>query len=303
MLYVLSGGGSGATLVVTGVAGDTCSITDGTKTRTKTFGTDKKATFKGLATGTWTVTMTNGTKTSTRTIFITADYALTIDYFSATISITYPAKSTCVVKNSSGTQVAIDTNDGTDAKTWTTTVGATGVYTITSNATDGSGKTKTTTVSITADGQSKSVILSYEYIIFADGQLNSEMGALNNRSLSTYKIENNKITCSRTGSNAGNSTGYGSFTLPVDLTSRENLYIRVSSENYPTYTKFGIEAEANTNTFAASQSKTTKESETLTIPVASFSGSRNILIEITGLGDPSFGALTTIAYIEKMWLV
>ena len=43
MIYVLSGGGSGATLVVTGVAGDTCTITKGTKTHTKTFGTDKKA--------------------------------------------------------------------------------------------------------------------------------------------------------------------------------------------------------------------------------------------------------------------
>lgn len=301
MIYVLSGGGSGATLVVTGVAGDTCTITNGTKTRTKTFGTDKKATFKGLATGTWTVTMTNGTKTSTRTIFITADYALTINYFSATISITYPAKSTCVVKNSSGTQVAIDTNDGTDAKTWTATVGATGVYSITSTATDGSGKTKTTTVSITADGQSKSVILSYEYIIFADGQLNSEMGALKNKSLTTYKIENGKITCGQIGSNTGNRTGYGSFTLPVDLTGRKNLYVIASSYNYPTYVKFGISA-VGTDTFAASQSKTKTESETLTIPVSAFNGSYDILIEVTGIGDYNIGALTTTAYIEKMWL-
>ena len=138
MIYVLSGGGSGATLVVTGVAGDTCTITKGTKTHTKTFGTDKKATFKGLATGTWTVKMTNGSKTSTRTITINADYALTISYFSATIKVTYPAKSKCVIKNSSGTQVASDTNTGTSAKTWTAKVGATGTYTITATDTDGS---------------------------------------------------------------------------------------------------------------------------------------------------------------------
>ena len=301
MLYVLSGGGSGATLVVTGVAGDTCSITDGTKTRTKTFGTDKKATFKGLATGTWTVKMTNGSKTSTRTIIITADYALTIAYFSATIKVTYPAKSKCVIKNSSGTQVASNTNTGTSAKTWTATVGAKGTYTITATATDGSGKTKTTTVSITADGQSKNVILSYEYIIFADGQLNSKMGALKNKNLTTYKIENGKITCSETGSNTGNRTGYGSFTRPVDLTGRKNLYVIASSYNYPTYIKFGVSA-VGTDTFASSQSKTKTESETLTIPVSSFNGSYDILIEVTGVGDYSIGALTTTAYIEKMWL-
>lgn len=169
MIYVLSGGGSGATLVVTGVAGDTCTITNGTKTHTKTFGTDKKATFKGLATGTWTVKMTNGSKTSTRTITINADYALTITYFSATIKVTYPAKSKCVIKNSSGTQVASDTNTGTSAKTWTAKVGATGTYTITATATDGSGKTKSTTVSITADGQVKTVELVYQMYIFKSG--------------------------------------------------------------------------------------------------------------------------------------
>lgn len=169
MIYVLSGGGSGATLVVTGVAGDICTITKGTKTHTKTFGTDKKATFNGLATGTWTVKMTNGSKTSTRTITITADYALTIAYFSATIKVTYPAKSKCVIKNSSGTQVASDTNTGTTAKTWNATVGATGTYTITATATDGSGKTKSTTVSITADGQVKTVTLMYQMYIFKSG--------------------------------------------------------------------------------------------------------------------------------------
>ena len=168
MIYVLSGGGSGATLVVTGVAGDTCTITKGTKTHTKTFGTDKKATFNGLSTGTWTVKMSGNGQTATRTVTITADYSLTIAYFSATIKVTYPAKSKCVIKNSSGTQVASDTNTGTSAKTWTAKVGATGTYTITATATDGSGKTKSTTVSITADGQVKTAELAYDYIIFSN---------------------------------------------------------------------------------------------------------------------------------------
>lgn len=162
--------GSGGTLTVTGIAGDIVTVSKDGKTYTRTFNSSGVAVFKGLSTGTWTVTMTNSAgQTATRTVEITADYTLTIAYFSATISITYPAQSTCVVKNSSGVQVANDTNAGTSAKTWTATVGATGTYTITATATDGSGKTKSTTVSITTDGQSESVTLTYELILFDGG--------------------------------------------------------------------------------------------------------------------------------------
>lgn len=162
--------GSGGTLTVTGIAGDIVTVSKDGKTYTRTFNSSGVAVFKGLSTGTWTVTMTNSAgQTATRTVEITADYTLTIAYFSATISITYPAQSTCVVKNSSGTQVASDTNTSTGTKTWTATIDATGTYTITATATDGSGKTKSATVSITADGQSTSVTLSYELVLFNNG--------------------------------------------------------------------------------------------------------------------------------------
>lgn len=174
MLYVLSGGGSGATLVVTGVARDTCTITNGTKTYTKTFGTDKKATFKGLATGTWTVKMTNSAgKSVTKTVKITANYAVTMMYFSATINVTYPANSKCVIKNSSGVQVASNTNTATSAKTWTATVGATDTYTVTATSTTDPSKSKSATVSITADGQVKAVELTYELIVYKPGDTKS----------------------------------------------------------------------------------------------------------------------------------
>ena len=162
--------GSGGTLTVTGIAGDIVTVSKDGKTYTRTFNSSGVAVFKGLSTGTWTVTMTNSAgQTATRTVEITADYTLTIAHFSATISITYPAQSTCVVKNSSGTQVASDTNTSTGTKTWTATIDATGTYTITATATDGSGKTKSATVSITADGQSASVTLSYELVLFNNG--------------------------------------------------------------------------------------------------------------------------------------
>lgn len=162
--------GSGGTLTVTGIAGDIVTVSKDGKTYTRTFNSSGVAVFKGLSTGTWTVTMTNSAgQTATRTVEITADYTLTIAFFSATISITYPAQSTCVVKNSSGTQVASDTNTSDGTKTWTAMVDAAGTYTITATATDGSGKTKSTTVSITTDGQSESVTLTYELILFDGG--------------------------------------------------------------------------------------------------------------------------------------
>lgn len=161
------GGGSGATLTITGVAGATATASKDGKTYTRTISSSGTAVFKGLSTGTWIITMSGNGQTTTRTVEITADYSLTIAFFSATISITYPAASTCVVTDSTGATVASDTNADSAAKTWTATVGATDTYTITATATSG-GKTKSTTVSITADGQSKSVTLAYDYIIFSN---------------------------------------------------------------------------------------------------------------------------------------
>ena len=168
MIFNMTGGGvgSGATLVVSCPANVTVTVSKDDKSYTKNSGNLGSATFKGLATGTWTVTISGNGQTATKTIVITADYAITIAFFSATINITYPAKSTCVVKNSGGTTVASDTNTGSSTKTWTATVGATGTYTVTATATDESGKTKSTTVSITTDGQSESVTLSYELVLF-----------------------------------------------------------------------------------------------------------------------------------------
>ena len=163
------GGGSGATLTITGVAGATVTASKDDKTYARTINSSGTAVFKGLSTGTWTVTMSGNGQTTTRTVEITADYSLTIAFFSATISITYPAASTCVVTDSTGATVASDTNADSAAKTWTATVGGVGAYTITATSTSG-GKTKSTTVSITADGQSATVTLSYTFDIFTSGK-------------------------------------------------------------------------------------------------------------------------------------
>ena len=155
------GGGAGATLVVTGVVGSICTVSKDTKTYTKTFGTDAKATFKGLTTGSWTVTMTNGIRTAVKTIVINVDYALTIAYFSATINVTYPAGSTCTATDGSTVLTAPDTSGSyiftvTNAGTWTV------------SCTDGT-ENASTTVSITTDGQSATVKLTYDLVLYDSG--------------------------------------------------------------------------------------------------------------------------------------
>ena len=174
------GGGSGATLVVSSPANVSVTVYKDDKSYTKNSGSLGSTTFKGLATGTWTVTISGNGQTATKTIVITADYAITIAFFSATISITYPATSTCVVTNSNGQTVASDTNSTSSEKTFTATVNATGTYTVTATATDGSGKSKSQSVSITTDGQTASVTLTYELYLFSetDGNLGNWSGSI-----------------------------------------------------------------------------------------------------------------------------
>lgn len=179
------GAGGGATLVVSSPANVSVTVSKDDKSYTKNSGSLGSTTFKGLATGTWTVTISGNGQTATKTIEITADYAITIAFFSASINITYPATSTCVVTNSSGQTVASNSNTGSSTKTWTATVSATGTYTVTATATDGSGKSKSQSVSITADGQSESVTLRYRTDIIKAGVLQTTKYSLYNATAST----------------------------------------------------------------------------------------------------------------------
>ena len=74
------GGGTGATLTVTGVAGSTVTASKESKTYTRTLDSNGKAVFKGLSSGTWTLTMTDGTQTATRSVDVVADYDMAIAY-------------------------------------------------------------------------------------------------------------------------------------------------------------------------------------------------------------------------------
>nr|DAQ21133.1 MAG TPA: hypothetical protein [Caudoviricetes sp.] len=151
-------GGAGGTLTVTAPANVTVTVSKDGKTKTKNSGTSGVVVFKGLATGTWTVTITSDGKTAQKNVVVTTDYSTVIAFFAATINITYPAGSTCTCSDGTTTLSAPDTSG-----TWACIVPNAGTWTVTS--TSGT-ETDSKAVTITTDGQSTSVELSYALFLF-----------------------------------------------------------------------------------------------------------------------------------------
>lgn len=153
-------GGEGGTLKVNAPPLVAVTITNKAgKTKTKTANADGMAIFKGLASGKWNVTIVNSDgKPTTITADVQTEYTVTIAFFSATINITYPAGSTCTCSDGTTTLSAPDTSG-----TWACIVPNAGTWTVTS--TSGT-ETDSKAATITTDGQSTSVELSYALFLF-----------------------------------------------------------------------------------------------------------------------------------------
>ena len=154
-------GGTGGTLTVTAPANVTVTVSKDGKTKTKNSGTSGVVVFKGLASGTWTLTITDGSQTSSKPVVVTADYSTVIAFFAATINITYPAGSTCTCSDGTTTLSAPDTSG-----TWACIVPNAGTWT--AAATDGVENTSES-VSITTDGQIAAIELSYLLWLYKSG--------------------------------------------------------------------------------------------------------------------------------------
>ena len=130
------------------------------------------------------------------------------------IAVTYPEGSVCTCSNGTKTLKARDTSGqalfNVSIGTWTV------------SCTDGS-RTKSTQVSITADGQIVSVALNYELVLFDNGTYAAETGGWNG-------ISGNYLTASVSGPPAG-ETGYGYFTSKnsVDLSGYSTIYFTIYS--------------------------------------------------------------------------
>lgn len=266
----------------------------------------------GDASYTLTATNTEG-KTVSKQVYVAKDQvqSVTLAYFSATIKVTYPAKSSCVIKNSSGTQVASDTNTGTAAKTWTATVDASGTYTVTATATDGSGKTKSTTVSITTDGQAATVVLTYELILF-DGTDNTAVTGgwtfgNNPGSAATFSdatISNNQIVYSE-------SYYGGIFTKKqIDVTDYNTLYCECTITGYLEYANsFGVSKSTNQAIVDSGMDMNSKFVARKALAAGTYTGSNALSVDISkitgncSLGFGVFCSNTLSIKINKVWLV
>lgn len=300
------GGGSGATLVVSSPANVSVTVSKDDKSYTKNSGSLGSATFKGLATGTWTVVISGNGQTATKTIEITADYAITIAFFSATINITYPANSNCVVANSGGQTVASDTNTGTSAKTWTATVNAKGTYTITATATDGSGKTKSATVSITAEGQVETVTLTYELVLFNNGVVSGYAWDSSNfdSSYGDAKVSNGLIYLYgyTWDNNISLQLGWGEIGISsaIGLSDYSTLKVRLNKIDSAEGT-----AKIQVGTTALGDNTATKKvtltaGTTTSLDISSITGSKYISLYAQSNTD-TYGNMIKV-YFDKVWL-
>lgn len=142
------GGGTGCTLTITAPVGATVTVSKNGKSKPSKVATTSTVVFKGLETGTWTITITRGSDTASKTVEIKADYQAEITFFSATINITYPAGLTCTATDGVTTLTAPDTSG-----TWACVVPNKGTWTITAGEWSGEAV-------ITATGQTETVRLA-----------------------------------------------------------------------------------------------------------------------------------------------
>ena len=115
--------------------------------------------FKVHRPGDWVIKIVNGSKVATRTATVSTDgqsVSVSISYFAATIKVTYPSGSTVTLTGDSEHQTSDTSGD------YTFTVGAAGTYNLScTNGTD----TASASVTINADGDAKTLELSYLKIV------------------------------------------------------------------------------------------------------------------------------------------
>ena len=136
----------------------------------------------------------------------------------AFVIVNYPAGSAVTCTNSAGSK-----NISSTSKLFYVKKDATSC-TVTATL---NGKAASKTVSNITEGSSSTVTLSYEYVVFADGQLNSEMGALtlsyDKVGGSTWAITDGNLTLISAESSV-RGVAYGGFTNPVAVNA-ERRYL------------------------------------------------------------------------------
>lgn len=294
MIGRTNAGGGGApnksTIIVTAPTGSTVTCKSGSTTKTAT---EKNGTwtFSGLDNGTWIITATKDGKTATKSVTIsrlTVEY-VTITYFSATINITYPAGSTCTAENGSTTLTAPNTNG-----TWACVVPNAGDWTV--SCTDGT-KSASDTVTITASGESKSVVLAYRFYIFQTGVGTDStfISKAYNRYSSNMTPE--RIIC--TAPSTDESNGSSGLSNSYDFTKYSVLAFDVITDNPQFrcgYLNNVVSRYSDAEYLIGSVSPTLDSRQIISIDISSVAGNKFIGMGILDRGEGS-GTIYNI-YLE-----
>lgn len=220
-------GGTGATLTVTAPALCTVSISKDGKTKTKTAGADGLAVFKGLETGTWTVTITDGGQQASKNVMVTTDYSTSITFFAATINITYPAGSTCTATDGVTTLTAPDTSG-----VWACVVPNAGTWIVSCT-----GYIPKKSVAITHSGQTENVVY---YTLYSLGDTNTGIAAIGWAFqwgqiplAPTVEHNNDGLTITLGGKSDGGYNGVAYFPK-INLTGFSTISVDISTNNVNT---------------------------------------------------------------------
>lgn len=297
-------GGTGATLTITAPAGCTVTVSKDGKTKTKTAGAGGTAVFKGLETGTWTVTITDGGQQASKSVTVTADYATSITFFAATIHITYPAGSVCTATDGITTLTAPDTSG-----TWECVVPNAGTWTVSNNGNsvakhvdvmtsddeftinlckiylfNGSEKTGISETHITGGLETISTIYAW------DGD--TQTASLPSVSIAADKSYFNiSIT--------GNRGGYHAVNM-IDLTGSSKMYITGTVQSWGQHSFCAEQVRpSKTSVFAAQAAfSNTSGLQTVCLDISELSGLYDVAICIRN----GSGSATTALRIYDWWI-
>ena len=281
-----AGGGTsvGGKLTVTAPANTNVTAKLGDKVKTRNSGSGGSAVFKGLGQGSWDISIANAEQTVTIPVAITTDYFTTIAFFASRIAVTYPAGSTCTCYSGNISYTAPNTSGS-----YTFTVPQTGTWTV--QCTNGS-STASQNVSITGNGQSVSVTLSYwNGQLFDNGnQYTDHTGGWSGQSSSSPNLS------AQCGATSGTTLLIRTVNK-VNLTNFKTLYFigngYGSSSAGQDRAKAGVSTETGTGGELASTSF--YENSTYSINISSISGSYYIHFHTWA----SRGALLSIS---KVWM-
>ena len=192
-------------LIVTTSAGATVTATKGSKTVSGTAGMDGTCTMELSEAGEWrVVAQLNGQTSNLQSVSVKESYAVSLTFFSATITVTVDSGASVVLKKG-GTTIATKTSNGTAVFTVTET----GAYTVTATK---NGQTTSGSVNVVSGTTSYTLTLS-----FVSSTLN-----------------NNEWSVIKSVSDAGQGANYWSIGDRKEITLNGTVG-HLSLSNYTTY--------------------------------------------------------------------